>query len=223
MSVQPRRNRIVASITAASLALVTVASVAVAAGPNLAGGSNGSCASETCPNDGQAAAGLQGRSDSNTVAAGSMGRRNRVPSGTLTNDQRAMVAYMAEEEKLAHDLYVVLGSKLGGRVLPAIAESEARHLAAVRSLMTTYGIKDPTAGLADGVFSSSEFRGLYASLLAKGSTSLATAYGVGEIVELDDIAELGQATAGVTAQNVLRVYANLLRGSERHLAAFRAQ
>ena len=94
---------------------------------------------------------------------------------------------------------------------------------AVRNLMTRYGIADPTANLGVGVFSTDAFQQMYDSLLAQGRVSLAAAYDVGETVELDDVEELAKAAAGVTAPNVVRVYSNLLAGSERHLAEFQAQ
>jgi hypothetical protein len=231
MSIQPYRRTFVASIAVAAIALASVASVGAAAGPNGAGNGDGAGPNGTragsrvnagCPSCGQAAARGQRMGGQATGPAGQSGRRDSVPSGTLTAGQRAMVGYMAEEEKLAHDLYVTLGSIVGGLELPRIAESEARHLAAVRTLMTRYGITDPTAGLGVGTFSTGEFQDLYDSLLAQGRVSLAAAYDVGEIVERDDIDELGRATEGVTAPDLLRVYANLLRGSERHLAAFQA-
>ena len=245
MSTQPRHRSIVAAMAAASIALVTVASIAAAAGPNGAGqgsGPNGAgagtCVNATCPNVGQAPAPRRGWGQPSRETTGATHRGNRgnrggpgmsagmgalTAMGTLTAEQRDMVAYMAQEEKLAHDLYVTLGSIVGGSVLPRIAESEARHLEALRNLMVKYGITDPTVGLGTGAFSAPEFQGLYDSLLAQGRVSLAAAHGVGEIVERDDIAELAKAAEGISAQNVVRVYANLLAGSERHLAEFQAQ
>ncbi len=236
MSIKPRHRSIVAALAAASVALASVTSIAAAAGPNSAGqgpGSNGTgagtCAGATCPNFGHAPAVRQGRGQPNRGTTGTTHRGNRggwgmsAGMGTLTAEQRDVLAYMAEEEKLAHDLYVTLGSIVGGSVLPRIAESEARHLEAVRNLMVKYGVTDPTVGLGVGAFATPEFRGLYDGLLAQGRVGLAAAYDVGVIVERDDIAELAKAAEGVTAQNVLRVYANLLAGSERHLAEFQAQ
>jgi Uncharacterized protein conserved in archaea len=43
---------------------------------------------------------------------------------------------------------------------------------------------------------------------------------VGRSVELDDIAKLDGARAGLTASDVKQVYTNLRRGSMQHLAAF---
>ncbi|GAA4711657.1 DUF2202 domain-containing protein [Phytohabitans rumicis] len=69
-----------------------------------------------------------------------------VPSGTLTGAQRTTLAAMAEEEKLAHDLYQAFGGRYDADVFDRIAAAETRHLAAVRTLLDRYGIADPTAG-----------------------------------------------------------------------------
>jgi hypothetical protein len=143
-------------------------------------------------------------------------------SGVLTEEQKLDLAAMAEEEKLAHDVYTQLGAVLGAPELERIAASEANHLAAIRNLLVKYGIKDPTAGKDVGIFATRAFQDLYDQFYAQGSTSLDAAYAVGVAIEQDDLARLADAKDGVTAQNVLRVYANLLAASRRHLAAFSA-
>jgi hypothetical protein len=142
--------------------------------------------------------------------------------GVLTADQKLDLAAMAEEEKLAHDVYTQLGALLGGTELERIAASEANHLAAIRNLLAKYGIKDPTAGMDLGRFTTQAFQDLYDQFYAQGSVSLAAAYDVGVAIEKDDLVRLADAKVGVTAQNVLRVYTNLTAASERHLAAFSA-
>lgn len=151
------------------------------------------------------------------------GQGVRQPSmGVLTEDQKLDLAAMAEEEKLAHDVYTQLGTLLGGPELERIAASEANHLAAIRTLLAKYDIEDPTAGKDIGTFTTQAFQDLYDRFSAQGSTSLAAAYAVGVAIEQDDLARLADAKAGVTAPNVLKVYANLLAASRRHLAAFSA-
>ena len=87
--------------------------------------------------------------------------------GTLTAAQRTELAAMAEEEKVAHDLYVALAAKYPAAPQFAnIAKAELQHLTAVRTVMTRYGIADPTAGFADGKFKSAAFQTLYNDLLA---------------------------------------------------------
>jgi len=142
------------------------------------------------------------------------------PSGTLTADQKTSLVGMANEEKLAQDLYSTLAAKYPNDVQFArITKAESMHLAAVRTLLARYNIADPTAGLAVGTFSTAKTQSLYNGLLASAKTD-ASALAAGIAVEKDDIAALTAAKAGVTAPDVLQVYANLLAGSQRHLTAF---
>lgn len=151
---------------------------------------------------------------------GGMAGQSTVASGTLSATQKTMVATMAEEEKLAHDLYVALGAKYPDVVqFPRIARSETMHLTAVRTLLTTYGITDPTAGLAAGTFASPAVQTLYDDLL-KGATSSTAALAAGVTVEKLDIEGLTAALSGVTAPDVVQVLTNLLTGTQRHLLAF---
>lgn len=142
-----------------------------------------------------------------------------VASGTLTQAQRDMLAYMAEEEKLARDVYTALGDKFPtATTFDRIASSEGQHLTVVRSLLDRYDIADPTAGKAAGVFASADIQALYRELSA--ATTLTEAYQAGVAIEKDDLAELAKADDGVTAPDVNMVYDNLAKASEQHLAAF---
>ena len=157
---------------------------------------------------------------SGTQAGMGMARGTTAPSGTPTTDQKTSLAGMADEEKLARDLYAVLATKYPNDVQFArITRAESMHLAAIRCLLARYGVTDPTAGLAAGEFASATTQSLYDSLLASATTS-ATALAAGIAVEKDDIAALTAAKAGVTAPDVLQVYTNLLTASQRHLTAF---
>lgn len=142
------------------------------------------------------------------------------PSGELTAEQRTTLSSMAEEEKLAHDLYVALAARYPElRQFPMIAVAETRHLELVRTVLERYGIDDPTSGLAEGTFASAQFQSTYDRLLA-GATTSEAALAAGVTVEKADIGDLQSATAGLTAPDVLQVYAALLAGSQHHLAAF---
>jgi len=133
-----------------------------------------------------------------------------------------VLEHMVTEEKLAHDVYVTLGERYDVATFDRIAVSEARHTDAVRALLERYGVDDPTAGDAVGVFDDPAFQGLYDDLVAQGEPSLAAAAGVGIFIEELDIADLRRAIEQDHPADVVRVLANLLRGSEHHLAAFRA-
>ncbi len=127
---------------------------------------------------------------------------------------------MVQEEKLALDLYTALGAEYDVRTFTRIAGAEARHMDAVRTLLDTYGIDDPTVGLGAGEFVDTDLSTMYDTLLAQGMTSIDEAMAVGRAVEVDDIAALAGAADGVTADDVVHVYAQLLSGSEKHLTAF---
>jgi hypothetical protein len=140
--------------------------------------------------------------------------------GTLTDSQKAALAAVAQDEKLAHDLYVALAAKYPSDVqFSRISRAESMHLTAVRTMLDRYGIADPTKGQAAGVFTSATVQDLYGSLLA-GATDSTKALAAGVTVEKTDIADITKALDGLTAPDVTQVYTNLRAGSERHLAAF---
>jgi hypothetical protein len=156
----------------------------------------------------------------NGQMGGGMMNADDAVQGTLTADQRTALVGMADEEKMAHDLYVALGATYPADTQFArIAQSETMHLTAVRTLLTRHGISDPTADLPAGRFATARIQSLYDGLLA-GATTSSAALAAGVTVERTDIADLDAATAGVTAPDVLSVYAHLRMGSQHHLAAF---
>ena len=143
-----------------------------------------------------------------------------VPSGTLTEAQEATLIAMAEEEKLARDLYAAFAETHAAPVFSRIADAEARHLEAVRVLLGRYGLDDPTADLPAGTFATKAAQESHDARLADGSSSLEAAYAVGRAVETADISDLDAALAGITAPDVQRVYERLLAASQHHLGAF---
>jgi hypothetical protein len=143
-----------------------------------------------------------------------------VASGTLTASQKTSLAAMAEEEKLAHDLYVTFAAKYGTTSFSRISNAETRHLTQVRIVLTRYNITDPTAGKAVGSFATASTQQLYNKLVAQGTASVDDAYAAARTVETTDIADLNKAKTGVSAPDVLSVYTHLLAGSQRHLVAF---
>ena len=154
------------------------------------------------------------------MGAGRGGGFANLEKGTLTSTQKTTLAAMAEEEKMAHDLYVALGEQYPDLYqFSRVAQAESRHLSMVRALLERYGLDDPTAGQAAGEFQSATFQGLYDQLLA-GATTEAKALAAGVTVERTDIGDLADALSGLTAPDVEQVYTNLRNASEHHLAAF---
>ena len=141
-------------------------------------------------------------------------------TGTLTAAEKDALIALTGEEKLAHDVYVTLAAKYPTLTQFArIANSETRHVDAMRSLLAKYGLKDPTAGLPVGTFASATRQAQYDSLVAK-ATDAASALAVGVAIEKLDIADLADILKTVTAPDVKQVLTMLDRASDMHLAAF---
>lgn len=239
-----RRSLMIATATGAVLVAGGLAVPALAAtGPaNGSGGTTGTCrmTGGTCTHDGTQAWGRgaggpgRGRADGSGGGMGAgmgmgagAGMRGRsgdplagLPQGTLTAAQKQSLAGMAEEEKLAHDVYVALAAKTGDSRFTRISGAEIQHLTEVRALLARYGVTDPTAGKADGTFTSATVQKQYTDLVARGSASLDAAVAVGRDIEKTDIADLATARTDVTAPDVTTVYDRLTRGSQMHLRAF---
>ena len=129
---------------------------------------------------------------------------------------------MVAEEKVAHDVYVTLGDMYDVPTFDRIAASEVRHQDAVRTLLDTYDVADPTVGDPVGEFDDPVFQAMYDDMVAQGSESLDEAAQVGIAIEELDIADLQAAIDAGQPADIERVFTNLLNGSQRHLAAFTA-
>ena len=143
-------------------------------------------------------------------------------AATLSDDTVEMLQYMVAEEKLARDVYTVLGDEYDVAAFDNIARAEARHMSSVRVLLDRYGITDPTIGDDAGQFDDTTLQALYDDLVEKGLTSISSAADVGITIETVDIADLDDAIATTDAADITRVLQNLRSGSENHLAAFTA-
>ncbi|CAN5280043.1 hypothetical protein BH11ACT1_BH11ACT1_14430 [soil metagenome] len=172
------------------------------------------------PRSGQMGQGNGGQARGAGMGTGTRSDLTGVASGTLTDTQRSAVAALAEEEKLAHDLYVAFADQYGTRAFTRIASAETQHLTEVRVILDRYSITDPTADRPAGTFATAATQDLYDTLLADGSAGVEAAYTAARTVESTDITDLRSAVIGVTAPDALQVYANLLAGSQRHLVAF---
>ena len=140
--------------------------------------------------------------------------------GELTAEEAAGLAFMREEEKLAHDVYLALYAVTGLQSFQNIANSEQTHTDAVKNLLDRYALPDPSAGKFEGQFSDPNLQALYDQLVAQGSQSLAEALKVGAAVEEIDILDLQTRMAQTALADILLVYQSLEQGSANHLRAF---
>ncbi len=144
-----------------------------------------------------------------------------MPLGTITAAEEAGLVFMREEEKLAHDVYVVLNGFWQQNIFENISISESTHAQAVLLLLERYAIPDPVGANPMGVFTDASLQGLYDVLVARGSASLIDALMVGAEVEEIDLIDLEDRLAEVSENDdIVMVYENLMKGSRNHLRAF---
>lgn len=142
------------------------------------------------------------------------------PLTTLSTAEADSLAFMREEEQLAHDVYAVSATLWSPPIFANISASEATHSAAVKALLDRYQLPDPLAGLPNGTFKTSAFQTLYNSLVARSQVSLINALMVGVEIEELDIRDIAVQKASIDNADILMVYDHLLRGSRNHLRAF---
>lgn len=138
----------------------------------------------------------------------------------LSAEEAASLQFMREEEKLAHDVYVTLYEQWGLPVFNNIAASEQTHTETIAYLLDRYGVTDPAAGNALGVFTDPALQALYDQLVAQGDASAADALQVGAAIEEIDILDLQERLAETDQVDIELAYQNLMAGSENHLRAF---
>ena len=149
-------------------------------------------------------------------------------TGTLSEVEAENLLFIVQEEKLARDVYLTLydhyvaTEPLLAQIFRNISTSEQRHMDAVKRLIIKYGLENPVEEDVVGVFPDPEggFTVLYNEQLAAGTESYCGAIDTGRFIEALDIDDLEAALEETEAQDVVRVFGNLLNGSYNHLNAF---
>jgi len=168
---------------------------------------------------------VQPEGDAGSVSEVSLEEAQLVPrgSGNLTDQEKADVLYMREEEKLARDMYNFLYEKWGLAIFSKIALSEQRHMDAIKRLIDKHKMTDIDPVIIQpepGLFVNEKIQALYDELEEKGVLSETDALEVGVLVEEIDIEDLEHYLERVDNQDIVNVYHNLLDGSYNHLASF---
>lgn len=138
----------------------------------------------------------------------------------ITQEEIDGLIHMRIEEKLARDVYTVMGSTYNSKVFLNIKLSEQSHMNAVKRQLDKYSIPDPLLTDEVGIFPDQEFQALYDQLIAQGNLSLTDALLAGKAIEELDIADLEAQLAFITNPGIINLYTNLKAGSISHLAAF---
>ena len=93
-------------------------------------------------------------------------------SYTVTQEEIDGLIHMRIEEKLARDVYTVLGATYNSKVFLNIKVSEQAHMNAVKRMLNIYSIPDPLITDEVGVFPDPTFQDLYDQLIIQGNISL---------------------------------------------------
>lgn len=142
-------------------------------------------------------------------------------AGSLNAEKKGILLFMYQEEKMARDVYIVLGQKYpSAQQFANIQLSEQKHTDAVQNLCNKYGVDISNINETQiGVFVLPEVQSLYDALVAQGNVSLLEAMKVGVAIEEKDIADLTEAMKGMPS-DIVKVFTNLRNASYNHLAAF---
>lgn len=139
---------------------------------------------------------------------------------SLSQAETESLLFMREEEKLARDVYQWFFKLHADTIFQNIAQSEERHTSQVKALIDTYGLPDPAATTAPGVFQNPTLQELYDKLIAMGSASLKQALYVGGLIEEKDLRDIRSALTNIDNRDIITVYTNLIDGSKNHLQSF---
>ncbi len=143
-----------------------------------------------------------------------------LPMQSVDSKEKAGLAWVREEEKLARDVYAELGRTWNVRIFSNIAAAEQQHMDVVKLLLERYSLPDPVGQNAAGVFADARLKTLYDGLVARGKTSLVDAMKVGAEIEDLDLSDVERERAGTDNQDIGAIYQNLAKGSRNHLRAF---
>jgi len=143
---------------------------------------------------------------------------NQYPTQSLSTAEKNALNHMAEEEKLARDVYITLYNKWGLLPFKNIQKAEQHHMDMVDLLLQRYGMR--INNLAVGEFHNKAVKNLYEKLVKMGSKSQIEALKVGALIEDLDIADLEKYMNEADNKDILFVFRNLTKGSRNHMRIF---
>ena len=164
-------------------------------------------------------------------------------SATLDYNEQTHLVFMREEEKLARDVYITLGTLYpDSTVFGNIDDSEQRHTNAIRDLLLKYGVEDPSTNDNVGMYTCEQygwyFTEKFTLLTEMAQASEFDAYMVGALIEELDMYDINLCPKVIVETekkirseddcgrlytdnpDVERLLSSLLEGSESHLRAY---
>jgi hypothetical protein len=138
----------------------------------------------------------------------------------LSEQEIEGLIFMREEEKLARDVYAYLFDIWGHNTFGNIQDSEQKHMDSIKVLLDQFSLEDPVGDNDYGEFENQNLLDLYNDLIESGEASLVDALMVGAAIEEIDIIDIQEYIDLTDDPDIIRVYENLIKGSENHLNAF---
>lgn len=176
-------------------------------------------------------------------ARNNAGEAKSTSARTLDFNEQTHLEFMCEEEKLARDVYITLGTKYPQSIVfGKIDDAEERHKCAVIDMLQTYGVPSPSTNDNVGVFTGKDygwyFTEKFNALVERGSISELEAMYVGAYIEELDMLDINQCPKVIVEidndindvsecgkvytdkPDIQRLYGSLLAGSKEHLRAY---
>lgn len=167
----------------------------------------------------------------------------RQQTAELDFNEATHLQFMREEEKLARDVYTMLGMMYpNSAVFGRIDDSEQVHTDKVRQTLEGYGVQDPNTNDNLGIFTGEDygeyFTAKYDALISQAASSELNALYVGALIEELDMLDIQRCPEvileqdngiesetecglGYTDQSDLQnLYESLIRGSKNHLRGY---
>ncbi|MES9939178.1 MAG: DUF2202 domain-containing protein [Candidatus Thiodiazotropha sp. 6PLUC2] len=164
-------------------------------------------------------------------------------TANLDFNEATHLIFMREEEKLARDVYTMLGMMYPNSVVfGRIDDSEQVHTDRVRQTLEAYGVEDPNTNDNLGIFTGESygeyFTDKYDALISQASSSELNALYVGALIEELDMLDIQRCPDVILEQDngidsdaecglvytdqpdVENLYESLLRGSANHLRGY---
>jgi hypothetical protein len=156
--------------------------------------------------------------DGRPVNLGSMqATLSDIPIGVLSEQEASRIQGTRIAAKLSRDLYIAFESMWQLPVFASNVFNERIHMEASALLLTRYGLSDPTAGRAEGVFQDAQYQDLYRRFRQEGSRSQLAAINVAMELEELDIVDLQTRLSETDKEDLHIVYTSLLRGNALNL------
>jgi hypothetical protein len=161
----------------------------------------------------------------------------------LDFNEATHLQFMREEEKLARDVYTMLGMMYpNSAVFGRIDDSEQVHTDKVRQTLSSYGVEDPNTNDNLGIFTGEAygeyFTAKYDALISQAASSELNALYIGALIEELDMLDIQHCPEVVLEQDngieseaecgldytdqpdVQNLYRSLIRGSKNHLRGY---